>query len=87
MSRVLRLRAVSEEEAEQVHQLANSRTQPAHLAQRAKIIQLLPANPREAGRQVGYRSQLPGCTWVHRFNEHGIKGLVDTEVRQLAIDK
>ena len=81
MSRVLRLRSVSEEEAEQVRKLATSRTQPARLVQRARIIQLLLDNPKlptgEAGRQVGYKSDYPGQTWVKRFNEHGIQGLED----------
>jgi len=81
MSRVLRLREVSEEEAEQVRHLANSRTQPLRLVQRARIIQLMLDNPKlptgEAGRQVGYKSDLPGRTWVKRFNEFGIKGLED----------
>ena len=81
MSRVLPLREVSEEEAEQVYKMASSRTQPARLVQRAKIIQLLLDNPKlpagEAGRKVGYKSDYPGRTWVKRFNELGIQGLVD----------
>ena len=81
MSRVLRLRKVSEEESEQIHKLATSRTQPARLVQRARIIQLLLDNPKlptgEAGKQVGYKSDYPGRTWVKRFNERGIQGLED----------
>ena len=81
MSRVLRLRAVSEEEAEAIRMLATSRTQPARLVQPARIIQLLLDNPKlptgEAGRQVGYKSAYPGQTWVKRFNERGIQGLED----------
>lgn len=81
MSRELRLREVSEEEAEQIRKLATSRTQPARLVQRAKIIQLLLDNPKlpagEAGKLAGYKSQVPGRTWVKRFNEHGIKELED----------
>ena len=81
MSRVLRLREVSEEEAKQVYKLATSRTQPARLVQRARIIQFLLDNPNlpagEAGRQVGYKSDYPGRTWVKRFNERGIQGLED----------
>ena len=81
MSRVLRLRKVSAEESEQVRKLATSRTQPARLVQRARIIQLLLDNPKlptgEAGRQVGYKSNYSGRTWVKRFNEQGIQGLAD----------
>jgi transposase len=81
MSRVLRLRALSEEEAKQVRQLANSRTQPLRIVQRARIICLLLDNPKlptgKAGRMVGYKSDLPGRTWVKRFNELGIQGLED----------
>lgn len=83
MSRLLRLREVSDEEAEQVRKLATSRTQPARLVQRAKIIQSLLDNPKlpagKAGRMVGYKSDYPGCTWVKRFNEHGIKGFADEQ--------
>jgi transposase len=33
----------------------------------------------EAGRLVGYKSDYPGCNWVKRFNQQGIKGLQDEE--------
>lgn len=46
MSRVLRLREVSDEEAKQLRQLSTSRTEPARLVQRAKIIQLLLDTPK-----------------------------------------
>ena len=81
MSRVLKLREVSQEEAEQIRKLASSRTQPLRLVQRAQIIQHMLDNPKlhagEAGRMSGYKSDAPGCKWVHRFNELGIKGLED----------
>lgn len=81
MSRILRLRKVSEEEAEQIRKLATSRTQPARLVQRSRIIQLMLENPKlpaeEAGRLAGYKSKAAGRRWVKRFNESGIKGLGD----------
>lgn len=81
MSRLLRLREVSDEEAEQVRKLATSRTQPARIVQRAKIIQTLLDDPKlpagEAGKLVGYKSDVPGREWVKRFNEHGVQGLKD----------
>jgi transposase len=84
MSRVLKLREVSHEEAEQIRKLASSRTQPLRLVQRAQIIQHMLDNPKlhagEAGRMAGYKSDYPGCNWVKRFNQQGIKGLQD-EVR------
>jgi len=81
MPRLLRLRAVSSNEAEQIRKLANSRKQPLHLVKRAKVLQFLLDNPRlpagKAGRLAGYKSDYPGCTWVKRFNEYGINGLED----------
>lgn len=81
MSRVLRLREVSAEEAEQIRKLASSRKQPLHLVKRAKIIQSMLDNPKlpadQAGMDAGYKSRDPGRKWVKRFNEHGIGGLED----------
>jgi len=81
MSRILRLRKVSEEETEKIRKLASSRTQPARLVQRSRIIQLMLDNPElpaeEAGRLAGYKSKASGRRWVKCFNESGIKGLED----------
>ncbi len=81
MPRVLRLREVSEEEAEQIHKLSVSRKQPLHLVKRAKIIQFLLDNPKlpadKAGMMAGYKSRDAGRKWVKRFNEYGINGLED----------
>ena len=81
MSRLLRLREVSEEEAEQLRQLATSRTESVRIVQRAKVIQLMLDTPRlpaeKAGKLAGYRSKYAGRKWVKRFNQHGIPGLSD----------
>ncbi len=83
MSRILRLREVSEEEAEELRQLATSRTQSARLVQRAKVIQLMLDNPNlpadKAGQYAGYKSRFAGRKWVKRFNAHGLKGLLDKQ--------
>ena len=81
MSRLLRLREVSEEEAEKLRQLSTSRTQSARLVQRARVIQLMLEHPGlpadKAGKLAGYKSKYAGRKWVKRFNEHGIGGLSD----------
>jgi len=81
MSRLLRLREVSDEETEKLRQLSTSRTESVRLAQRAKIIQLMLDNPGlpadKAGRDAGYKSKYAGRKWVKRFNKHGIDGLSD----------
>jgi transposase len=81
MSRLLRLREVSEAEAEQLRQLSTSRTQPARLVQRSRVIQYMLDNPGlpadQAGKLAGYKSKHAGRKWVKRFNEHGIPGLGD----------
>ncbi len=81
MSRILKLRAVSDEEAQEINKLANSRKQPLHLVRRAQIIQQMLDDPKltaqDAGKLAGYKSNAPGCKWVHSFNERGIKGLED----------
>jgi transposase len=83
MSRILRLRNVSDEEAIQIRKLASSKTQPANLVQRAKIIQLLLDNPKmyvkDAAVLVGFKSDQQATTWVKRFNKHGLDGLKDKQ--------
>ena len=81
MPRRLRLRDVTAEEAEEIRAIAHSRTLAASLVQRARLLEAmlddptLPAGP--AGRRVGYKSDLPGRTWVKRYNAQGIAGLED----------
>jgi len=83
MSRTLRLRNVSHEEAGKIGKLASSKTQPMRLVQRAKVIQLLIDNPKihvkDAAVLVGFKSPQQAGTWVKRFNENGINGLKDKQ--------
>ena len=59
MSKRIELRALTEEEREAIERLAVSRTEPARIVQRAKLIKALVDSPRlgagEAGRRAGYR--------------------------------
>lgn len=77
----VKLRAVSEEELEQVNRLAKSRTASARLVQRAKVIKALLDDPRKsathAAQELGYRGLTAGTKWVRRFNEQGLAGLED----------
>ena len=83
MSRTLRLRNTSNEEAEKIRKLSSSKTQPANLIQRAKVIQLLLDNPKmyvkDAAVLVGFKSAQQAGTWIKRFNEHGLDGLKDKQ--------
>jgi transposase len=75
------LRQVSDEEAEALRRLAGSRTAPAAVVQRARIIRALLAEPTlSAGagaRRVGFTREDVGPVWVRRFNAAGIAGLHD----------
>lgn len=81
MGKRVKLREVSEEEREQINRLAKSRTQPARLVQRAKVIQALVDDPSKsatkAAHELGYGGPAAGSKWVQRFNERGIAGLDD----------
>jgi len=83
MSRTLRLRNTSNEEAEKIRKLSLSKTQPANLIQRAKVIQLLLDNPKmyvkDAAVLVRFKSAQQAGTWIKRFNEHGLDGLKDKQ--------
>jgi hypothetical protein len=62
MSRLLKLRSLSEEEEKQIGQLASSKTQSACLVQRAKVIQHMLDNTKmsakEASFLAGYKSDV-----------------------------
>jgi transposase len=81
MPKKLSVRAVTTEEKEQIERFARSRTEPARLVQRAKVIQAmvedtqLPAN--RAGCLAGYESGAAGRRIVKRFNAEGLAGLED----------
>jgi transposase len=75
---VLRVREMTAEEAEAIERLARSRTAPARLVERARIV-------RSAGRGRPVRAvaedlRLAAGTvrfWVKRFNAAGVDGLAD----------
>lgn len=81
MPKKLRLKEVTAEERQEIGRLARSRTTPARLVQRAKVIQAMLEDPgmsaAQAGRLAGYQSDLSGQMWVNRFNQRGLAGLED----------
>ena len=80
MGKRIGLRAVSGEEAKEIKRLANSRTAPARLVQRARIIAQMLENPGLSATQAGIGagfSNVMGAVWVRRFNDKGLAGLVD----------
>lgn len=83
MAKKLELRSVTPEEERELRKLAASRTAPARLVQRAKILVTLLNEPAvgamEAGRRAGLSGRT-GCVWVKRFNEGGL-GVLEDEPR------
>lgn len=81
MPKRIALRAVSEEEAATVRQLAKSKSSEMRLVHRAQVIVALLDEPQlsasEAGKRAGYKSGMPGTVWVARFNAGGVAGLQD----------
>jgi transposase len=75
------LRTLTTEEIAEIKRLANSRTEPGGMVQRARLIQAMLDDPElgavEAGFLVGYKSRASGPQWVKRFNAEGIGGLED----------
>lgn len=80
MAKKLELRSMSAEEEHGLRKLAASRTAPARLVQRAKVLLAMLDEPEigamEAGRRAGFSGQ-SGCAWVRRFNEGGLEDLED----------
>lgn len=76
----LRLRAVSREEEAAIKRLAASRTEPARLVERARILQHSLAGERvpAIAAAVGV-SERTARTWIKRFNAGGLGGLADAE--------
>ena len=74
----IRVRALTDEEAETVKRLAHSRTEAARTVERAQIVWL-----SHEGRRVpaiAQELQLAAKTvrlWLKRFNAHGVAGLED----------
>jgi DNA-binding NarL/FixJ family response regulator len=74
----LRLRALTEEEAQTIRKWSQSRTDEARLVERAKMIRLA-----SEGHQVSQVAQAMGVNektvrkWLKRMNEQGVTGLCD----------
>ena len=72
----LRVRALSDEEREELGRMARSRSLGAGLVRRAQIIHACAGRPEGAGDRA--RMDLCGATvrlWLKRFNERGLEGL------------
>lgn len=81
MRKRVQLRTLTAEEVTAVKRLANSRTEPFRLVQRARVIAYMLADPAlyasAAGLQAGFTSTISGPDWVRRFNANGLAGLQD----------
>src|SRR5437868_12218920 len=78
MPKLSRVRQMSAEETNSIKQLAHSRTEPAGLVQRARIILL----SKQGKRVMEVAEQEHVCDrtvrrWIYRFNEAGVEGLHD----------
>jgi transposase len=74
----LRLRPLTNEEQEQIEQLSQSRTAPARLVERARIVRLASQGARVP--RIAQQLTLDERTvrlWLKRFGERGLAGLED----------
>ena len=78
MPRTLSLRELSTEERSALERLAHSRTSPARLVERARIVLAVLNGERVAAlaQRLGGRVATV-YLWVHRFNDAGLAGLQD----------
>jgi transposase len=79
MPKLTKVRRMSSEEINAIKQLAQSRTEPAGLVQRARIILL----SKQGKRVMEVAEQLRVCDrtvrrWIYSFNEAGVEGLRDS---------
>ena len=74
----LRVRELTADEAAEVRRRAHSRTEPARVVERARIIWFLQQGERvpAVARAVGV-SEKTVRLWLKRFNEYGLEGLRD----------
>ena len=81
MPKHIKLRTLTEEERTEIKRRAMSQTEATRNVQRAKIIQIMDADPNvkasTAGLRSGFASKQAGPKWVKRFNAEGLAGLVD----------
>ena len=75
---VLKVRPLTAQKADALKRFASSRTAPHRVVQRAQIISArVQGEPVPAiARRVGL-STFRVRAWIHRFNRHGLAGLVD----------
>jgi transposase len=74
----LSMRALTTEERTAVERLAHSRTSPARLVERARVV--LATLEGERVSAIAARFHITAATvylWLHRFNERGLVGLED----------
>lgn len=74
----VRLRALTDEEASQIRQLAHSRTAPVRTVERARIVWLASQGnyAPTIAKEVGLAEKTIR-RWLVRFNDQGLTGLVD----------
>jgi transposase len=74
----LRLRPLTHEEQEQIEQLSQSRTAPARLVERARIVRLASQGARvpRIAQQLSLDERTVR-TWLKRFGDRGLRGLED----------
>ena len=78
MPRTLSLRDLTTDERSAVERLAHSRTSPARLVERARVV--LAAVSGEQVSAIAQRFQVTAATvylWLHRFTDEGLAGLED----------
>jgi transposase len=78
MPRTLSLRELTTDERSAVGRLAHSRTSPARLVERARVV--LAALDGERVPAIAERFHVTAATvylWLHRFNDEGLAGLQD----------
>ena len=79
--RVHHVRDVSEIESRDLRTLANSRTEPHRIVQRAQLIVNMMDDSQltasKAALQVGFKTGVSGAQWVKRFNNEGLDGITD----------
>ncbi len=78
MPKVIRVRALTDEEAAAIKRLAHSRTEPARRVERATIVWWSSQGERvpAIAQQLGIHEQTARL-WVVRFTKDGLKGLED----------
>ena len=78
MPRTLSLRDLTTDERVAVERLAHSRTSPARLVERARVVLAVLEGERVCAIAEGFQCTVTTVyLWVHRFNDAGLAGLED----------